>query len=234
MPKTLENTLFFDIIDIEISLSEERAPTIISCWVLFCIYRGLRYMRDDNRTSIGIDLDNIPKDMKAMSKEQRQQVIDAVRSGEIEHKQIKASLNNLVPMSSRPEEEQRAIRRKGWEKMTELKGERKTAKQILDNLLPIFASDSATDNNDSISDDIKKLIKKHNVKLTQYDLIMLAMISRAQNGDVKAASYVSDHFGDVVVKETHNVNESMSQADKELIRNISDRLGIANDIIDID
>ena len=212
-------------------MKEHRQLQVVGC---FFYFRGLRYMGDNENNPINIDIDNIPKDMKAMSREQRQQVIDAVKSGEIEHKQIKASLNNLVPMSSRPEEEQRAIRRKGWEKMTELKGERKTAKQILDNLLPIFASDSATDNNDSISDDIKRLIKKHNVKLTQYDLIMLAMISRAQNGDVKAASYISDHFGDVVVKETHNVNESISQADKDLIRNISDRLGIANDIIDIE
>ena len=60
------------------------------------------------------------------------------------------------------------------------------------------------------------------------------MIYKAQNGDVKASEYISNHYGDVVTKEVHNVNESISEADKALINKLSDRLNISRDVIDID
>ena len=235
MPKTLENTLFFDIIDIEISLSDERAPTIISCWVLFCIYRGLRYMGDNNENkTINIDLNNLPKHCKDMTKEEREYVSKLVKEGKVHHKQIEAGLRNIIPLNQRSPEERREICRKGANSVNETHGEKKNAKQILDNFLTVYANDDAIEENDCITKDIKKLIKKHNVKLTQYDLIMLAMISRAQQGDVKASAYISDLYGDIRAKEVRNINDVMSQADKDLIHNIADRLGISTDILDAD
>lgn len=172
----------------------------------------------------------IPKDAKQMTKELRVKVTQGVKDGTIEHKQIKQGIKNLIPLNQRTEEEQKAIRKKGWEKMMEIKGEKKNAKQILDDLLPLFANDTAIDSNELIPNDIKQLIKNRNIKLTQYDLIMLAMIGKAQQGDVKASEYISNHFGDVVTKEVHNVNDNMSESDRQLIKNLKERLNI----IDID
>lgn len=178
---------------------------------------------------------SIPKDAnKKLSREDRQKLFKEAKEGNTEHKQYKSLSNNLKPLNERPKEEADAIRRKGWQAMMELKGERKNAKQILDNLLPLYANNDAINNNDNIPTDIKKLVLSKNIKLTQYDLIMLSMIYKAQNGDVKASEYISNHYGDVVTKEVHNVNESISEADKALINKLSDRLNISRDVIDID
>lgn len=173
-----------------------------------------------------ISQNNIPKDAKKMTKEERQIITEGVKNGTIKHKQIEQGIKNLIPLNKRSPEERKEIARKGALALKEIRGERKNAKQILEELLPIYAKDSAIDDNELISDDIKRTIKENNIKLTQYDLIMLAMISKAQLGDVKASEYISNHFGDTVVKETHNINESISVSDKALIDKISKRLNI--------
>lgn len=180
------------------------------------------------KSNKNISKDNIPKDIKKISDpETRKEIYKKVESGEIHHKQLEASKKNLVPLNKRSPEEAAAIRRKGWEAMTQLKGERKTAKQSLDQFLPIFANDPANDEN--IPEDIKKLLKDNkNVKVTQYDLIMLSMIAQARNGNVKAAEYIRDTYGDKPINETHNINETISEADKKLIEKLSSRLNIVD------
>lgn len=177
----------------------------------------------------------LPKDAnRNLTKDERHKLFTEAKAGNSEHKQYNSLAKNLIPINSRPEEEQLAIRRKGWEKMMQIKGDKKSAKRILDDFLPIYATNLALNENSAITDDLKALIKKHNIKITQYDLIMLAMISKAQQGDVKASAYISDLYGDIRTKEIRNVNDVMSQADKELINNIADRLGISTDILDAD
>lgn len=167
--------------------------------------------------------------------ELRKKIYKEVKEGKHkDNKGLQAIARNIIPLTERSPEEAREIRRKGAEATNKLRGERKTAKQILNTLLPLYANTSAITSNDNIPEDIKSEILKKKIDITQYDLIMLAMIKKAQQGDVKASEFVRDTFGDVVVKEVHNVNESMSQADKELIRNISERLGIANDALDME
>ena len=141
-------------------------------------------------------------------------------------KAIQAQARNLIPLNERSEEEAREIRRKGAEALNRLKGEKKNAKQILDTLLPIYADKNAIISNEVIPQDIKDTIIKHNMKITQYDLIMLSQIYQAQQGNVKSAEFIANHYGDIVVKETHNINESISEADKQLINNLKDRLNI--------
>lgn len=192
-------------------------------------------MGDNNENKqIDIDLNNLPKHCKNMTKEEREYVSKLVKEGKVHHKQIEAGLKNIIPLNQRTPEERKEICRKGANQVNEMHGEKKNAKQILDNFLTVYANDNAIEENDCVTKDIKRLIKKHNVRLTQYDLIMLAMISKAQQGDVKASAYISDLYGDIRTKEIRNVNDVMSQADKELINNIADRLGISTDILDAD
>lgn len=168
----------------------------------------------------------IPKDIKQIKdKAERKEIYKKVVSGEIHHKQLETAKKNLIPLSERTEEEQKAIRRKGWEKMMEIKGERKTAKESLEQFLPLFANNVASDEN--IPQDVRDLIRDNKeVKVTQYDLIMLSMINQARNGNIKAAEFIANHYGDVVVKESHHINEVVSASDKALIEKISQRLNI--------
>ena len=57
---------------------------------------------------------------------------------------------------------------------------------------------------------------------------MLSQIYQAQNGNVKAAEFIRDTFGDKPINETHNINETISEADKQLINNLKDRLNIVD------
>lgn len=146
-----------------------------------------------------------------------------------DNKAITATARNLIPLNERSPEEAREIRRKGAEALHKLKGERKNAKQILDEILPIYANTSAIVSNETIPEDIKsELLSNKNIKITQYHLIMLSQIYQAQNGNVKAAEFIRDTFGDKPINETHNINESISEADKQLINNLKDRLNIVD------
>lgn len=152
----------------------------------------------------------------------------------IQDKNLQASVKNLIPLNERDPEEAREIRRKGALALNKLKGERKTAKQILNDLLPLYANVDAIVNNDTIPEDIKKEIIKKKIDVTQYDLIMMAQIYQAQQGNYKSAEFIRDTFGDKPITETHNINETITQADRDLIAKLSARMGINTDIIDVD
>ena len=172
-----------------------------------------------------ISREEIPKHIKEIKKEDRHEIYEKVKSGEIKHKQIEASINNLKPFNQMSEEEAYKIRRKGWEAMQKIKGERKTAKESLEQFLPLFAENIADDEN--IPQEIKDLIKDNKeIKVTQYDLIMLSMINQARQGSVKAAEYIRDTYGDRPIKESHTINETISVSDKALIDKIANRLNI--------
>ena len=162
------------------------------------------------------------------SKEERQKAFREAKEGKHkENKHLQAVAKNLIPLNERSEEEARAIRRKGAEAVNQLKGERKNAKQILDSLLPLYANKDAISQNDNIPSDVKQQILDKNIKITQYDLIMLSMIHRAQNGDVKASEFIANRFGDIVQKDI-KVTETMSESDKKLIEKLSNRLNIVD------
>lgn len=162
---------------------------------------------------------------------ERKKVFKEVRQGKAKgSKQIEAAAKNLIPLNERTPEEAAEIRRKGAMAVNQLRGEKKNAKQILDALLPIYANDSAIKNNNTIPEDIKEMIIKKNIKVTQYDLLYMSMLYEAQHGNVKAAEYIRDTNGEKPINETHNINETISESDKALIKNLQERLNI----VDID
>lgn len=162
-------------------------------------------------------------------KEERKRIYREARADKTKYnKSITASANNLKPINERSEEEQREIRRKGAEAVNKLKGERKNAKQILEQILPIYANINAIKESEYIPKDLKDTILNKKINITQYDLVMMAMLYKAQNGDVKASEYIRDTYGDKPVNEVHNVNETITEADKELINKLSKRLNIVD------
>lgn len=173
-----------------------------------------------------MDKKNLPKDAnKNLSREDRKKLFQESKQGTADHKQYKSLSKNLIPLNERSPEEQKAIRRKAAEATNRIKGEKKTAKQILDTLLPLYANNTAINNNEGIPEDVKAEILKHNIKITQYDLIMLAQIYQAQQGNTKAAEFIAAHNGDIVQKDL-KITQGISDADKMLLQKLQTRLNI--------
>ena len=170
-------------------------------------------------------MENLPKHIKNIKKEDRHEIYEKVKAGEIKHAQMEAATRNLKRFDELPEEEAYKLRRKGWASMMKIKEERKTAREGLNTFLPLVAEDIAK--NPTISDEVKKIVEEHpELKVTQYDLIYLAMIAKAQAGNVNAATFIRDTAGDKPVNESHTVTESISINDKELLERVAKRLNI--------
>lgn len=167
-----------------------------------------------------------PEERKKIYKEAREE------GKHTQSKAIQTQAHNLIPLNERSEEEAREIRRKGAIALNKLKGEKKNAKQILDTILPLYANKATIKANDGIPEDIKEEILAKNINITQYDLLFMAQLYQAQQGNVKSAEFIASHYGDVVVKETHNVNDNISEADKKLIEKLSSRLNIVDVVAD--
>ena len=170
-------------------------------------------------------MENLPKHIKDIKKEDRHEIYEKVKAGEIKHAQMEAATRNLKRFDELPEEEAYKLRRKGWASMMKIKEERKTARECLNTFLPLVAEDIAK--NPTISDEVKKIVEEHpELKVTQYDLIYLAMIAKAQAGNVNAATFIRDTAGDKPINESHTVTESISINDKELLERVAKRLNI--------
>ena len=177
------------------------------------------------RSFIFLQMENLPKHIKDIKKEDRHEIYEKVKAGEIKHAQMEAAARNLKRFDELPEEEAYKLRRKGWASMMKIKEERKTARECLNTFLPLVAEDIAK--NPTISDEVKKIVEEHpELKVTQYDLIYLAMIAKAQAGNVNAATFIRDTAGDKPINESHTVTESISINDKELLERVAKRLNI--------
>lgn len=64
--------------------------------------------------------------------------------------------------------------------------------------------------------------------LTQYDLVNLAMVTAAKQGDTKAAAYVRDTIGDKLAEKTE-ISATFTDGDKSLLEKVSARLAALSD-----
>ena len=84
-------------------------------------------------------MENLPKHIKDIKKEDRHEIYEKVKAGEIKHAQMEAATRNLKRFDELPEEEAYKLRRKGWASMMKIKEERKTARECLNAFLPLVA-----------------------------------------------------------------------------------------------
>lgn len=120
-------------------------------------------------------------------------------------------------------EELREISRKGRKALSELHGERKTARQALENILSLKVTDDIIAKAD-IDASIAERLKKDNPDATFYDLIQAVAIGRAIDGSVNAMMYVRDTNGDKPVDKMEVTTDVMTDKDRELLKSISARL----------
>ena len=130
-----------------------------------------------------------------------------------------ANEQNLMPIAElnarTTPEEKRANARKAGLASAKAKKQRRTFKESLEIILSMQATEEQ-----------KKAAEQfltEEMDLTNGDLVNLAMIGTAKEGDVKAAQFVRDTVGEMpTVKQ--EVTNTMSDGDKALLEKVSKRL----------
>ena len=150
---------------------------------------------------------------------------ERIQAGEAEPVGCQKGWKNLrpIPFNQRSEEERREICRKGAEAVNKLHGEKKTAKESLDRMLSILATDDILSNAD-IDAVLVERLRRENPKMTLYDAVNAAAIGRALSGNAKAMEYIRDTRGDAPVKQVEITENITTDADRALLAEINKRL----------
>ena len=133
---------------------------------------------------------------------------------------IKNQRKHFVPITERSPEEQLEIRRKGQAAQTEKRRQRKKITDICNELLSMSASDMA---NGVVNPELADKLKETDISL--YDRMVAKMIGESPHGNVKALTAVRDSAGDKPVDEANISADLITDADRELLRNVANRLG---------
>lgn len=133
------------------------------------------------------------------------------------------NLRKRVPFNEMDSERLREISRKGQKALMELHGEKKTARDSLKNILTLKVTDEIYELAD-VDPKVAERLKRDNPNATLYDLIQCVAVGRALEGNVKAMEYVRDTHGDKPIDKVEISDNVMTEADRELLRNISSRL----------
>lgn len=120
-------------------------------------------------------------------------------------------------------EKAREIHRKGAQAVNKLHGEKKNAKQILDNVLSLLVDDEIINSSD-LPPEIAKKLKSSNKEITMYELIQTVAAGRAAAGNMKAVEYIRDTYGDKPVDKVDISGEIMTDSDRAMLQKISSRL----------
>lgn len=160
------------------------------------------------------------------TKTRAQMIIDGDIEPETPRERGLLNLRKRVPFNQMPEEKRREICRKGAEAINQLHGEKKTAKQSLENILTLKVDDNIIAGAD-IDPKVAEKLKRDNPNATLYDLIQAVAVGRALDGNVKAMEYVRDTHGDKPTDKVELTGQIMTDADRDLLQTIGDRLNNA-------
>lgn len=148
-----------------------------------------------------------------------------IRDGEIEPEGIEKGWKNIkpIPLTQRTPEEAREIRSKGGKAAQRIQGEKKTAKESLQRMLSILATPEILEAAD-IGTALAERLKRENPDMTIYDVMNATAIGRAIGGSIPAAQYVRDTAGDKPKEQIEMSGDIITEQDRSLIKQISDRL----------
>lgn len=169
------------------------------------------------------------KDEPKKEKSRASMIID----GDIEPEPNERYLLNLrkrKPFNQWDKEEHRKICQKGNQVLRELHGERKTARESLQNILTLKATDEIIASAD-IDPEIAERLRKDNPDATLYDLIQAVAVGKALDGSINAMSYVRDTHGDMPKTQIEVTDNVMTDKDRELLETIADRLNHAENMV---
>lgn len=120
-------------------------------------------------------------------------------------------------------EKHREISRKGAEAVNKIHGEKRTAKQALENILTLKVSDEIIAGAD-LSPELAERFKRSLPDATVYDLINVVAAGRAVGGNLKAYELIRDTYGDAPIKQVEITENITTDADRALLQSINERL----------
>ena len=134
--------------------------------------------------------------------------------------------NNITPggFEKMDKERLREVSRKGAARMLEVKREKRTAKKCLEDILTLECSEDIIAGAE-LPPELAEQLKGYAGKITMYDLVNLVTVGQAIGGNMRAAEYIRDTYGDMPTKQL-NVEgvELMTEADRLLLQKVTARL----------
>ncbi len=162
-----------------------------------------------------------------MEKEKEKSTYQKIIDGEKVPEGIEKGWTNLKPekynFAVMDPEKRSEISRKGAEAVNKIKGEKRTAKEALENILTLRVNDKIISAAD-IEPELAERLKRAGVDITLYDLIQLVAAGRAVGGNMKAYELIRDTYGDMPVKQVEVTENITTDADREMMRTIAERL----------
>ena len=131
--------------------------------------------------------------------------------------------NNFAVLNRENPERAKEISRKGAEAVNKLYGEKKTAREALEKILTLKVNEKIIDGAD-LDSDIAERLKRSNPDCTLYDLIQIVAAGRAVGGNIKAAEYIRDTYGDKPTEKIDVTGEIMTDTDRAMLEKIAKRL----------
>lgn len=121
-------------------------------------------------------------------------------------------------------EKLREVSRKGAEKTHQIVRERKTAQQCLADILSLEATPDIVAGAD-LDPVIAEQLKQYAGRITLYDLVNLVATGAAIGGNMRAAEYIRDTYGDMPTKQVRiDSDDIMTPEDRLMIQQLYERL----------
>lgn len=133
--------------------------------------------------------------------------------------------NNITPggFEKMDKERLREVSRKGAARMLEVKREKRTAKKCLEDILSLEASEGIITKAE-LPPELAEQLKGYVGKITMYDLVHLVTVGQAIGGNMRAAEYIRDTYGDMPVKQVSVEGvDIMTEADRRLMEKVNAR-----------
>lgn len=156
-------------------------------------------------------------------------IIDGVIEPE-ENERYLLNLRKRKPFNEWDKDELHAVAVAGGKAVQELHGERRTAKESLSNVLTLKVTPEILEQAD-IDASIADRLKRDNPNATIYDLIQAVAVGKALEGNMKAYELIRDTNGDKPIERVEVSDNVTTEADRELMRQIAERLDSPDTII---
>lgn len=137
-----------------------------------------------------------------------------------------ASIANLRPgtaIKDMEPERKREIQQAGQKASVEAQKKRRTIKEIYNDLLQQPDSVEGLED-EELAQTVQEMARERGKPVTLYESIAVAMAAKAKAGDVKAAVFVRDSAGDKPADQMEITAETITDADRRLMDNLSKRL----------
>lgn len=138
-----------------------------------------------------------------------------------ETKKVNKGWANLVPLSSRSPEEQFEIRSRGGRNAQRMNRERKSAQEVMANLLATEVDPSRL--GQILGDEVRDLLPE---EPTLLDVLSLAQIREAQNGSTRAFECIRDTAGYKPADRVQADVNVLSDQDRSLLDKVARRTGV--------